>query len=311
MKIWDAVIADAEAAVHTPRRSEVACSSWLRVVPLCFGLMTFASGASAETALEHGAYLVEGIANCGNCHAPQEPSGALPLTPLSGGPAISTPAFTAYPSNITPDQGTGIGGWTAEQVVMALREGRTPDGRVLRPPMPVPFYRGMSDEDAYAIATYVLSRQPVSNKAPSSQYKLPVPASYGPPVGHVAAPPQTDRVAYGSYLGSLGHCMLCHTPLGPEGQRDYAHRLGAGGLVMEGVFGRTVTANITPEEGTGLGHWTDDQIKRALAQGERPDGRRLASPMPVAYLARLKPDDLDALVVWLRSLKPIRNQVTR
>lgn len=311
MKIRDAVIAEAEASFPTPRRSKVACLSWLRVVPVCFGLMTFAPSAPAETALERGAYLVEGIANCGNCHAPQEPSGALPLTALSGGPAIPTPAFTAYPPNITPDQGTGIGGWTAEQVATALREGRTPDGRVLRPPMPVPFYRGMSDEDAHAIATYVLSRQPVSNKAPPSQYKLPVPVSYGPPVGHVVAPPQTDRVAYGSYLGSLGHCMLCHTPLGPDGQRDYAHRLGAGGLVMEGVFGRNVTANITPDQRTGLGEWTDQQIKRALTEGERPDGRRLASPMPVAYLARLKPDDLNALVVWLRSLKPIRNQVTR
>jgi mono/diheme cytochrome c family protein len=283
----------------------------LRIVPVCLGLMGFASSASAEGVLERGAYLVEGIANCGNCHAPQEPSGALPLTPLSGGPAIPTPGFTAYPPNITPDHATGIGGWTPEQIVVALREGRTPDGRVLRPPMPVPFYRGLSDGDAYAIAAYILSREPVSNKVPASQYKTPVPSGYGPPVGHVAAPSETDPVAYGSYLGSLGHCMLCHTPVGPDGQRDYAHRLGAGGLVMEGVFGRTVTANITPDPQTGLGQWTDDQIKHALTQGERPDGRRLASPMPVAYLARLQPGDLDALVMWLRSLKPVRNQVSR
>jgi mono/diheme cytochrome c family protein len=267
--------------------------------------------AGAETPLERGAYLVEGIGNCGNCHAPQEPSGAVPLTPLSGGPAITTPVFIAYPPNITPDPQDGIGAWTEDQLVTALREGHTPDGRTLRPPMPVPFYRSMSDEDARAIATYVLSRPAVAGKSPPSHYKIPTPAGYGPPLGPVAAPPREDRVAYGAYLGSMGHCMLCHTPLGADGQRDFAHRLGAGGLVMEGVFNRVVTANITPDPATGLGAWSDAEINRTLTTGERPDGRRLASPMPVAYLARMTQDDRDALIAWLRSLRPVVNQVER
>jgi mono/diheme cytochrome c family protein len=265
--------------------------------------------AAAETPLERGEYLVEGIANCGNCHAPQAPSGAVPLTLPSGGPAITTRAFTAYPPNITPDRETGIGAWTADQVVTALRDGRTPDGRVLRPPMPVPFYRSMSDEDAYAIATYLLSRPAVASKSPPSQYKIPVPAGYGPPIGHIVAPPREDKVAYGAYLGSMGHCMLCHTPLGADGQRDYVHRLGAGGLVMEGVFNRVLSANITPDQATGIGTWSDKDIARALTTGERPDGRRLASPMPIAYLARLTPEDKTALIAWLRSLQPIANKV--
>ncbi len=103
--------------------------------------------------------------------------------------------------------------------------------------------------------------------------------------------------------------MLCHTPLGAEGQRDYAHRLGAGGLVMDGVFGHVVSANITPDQQTGIGRWTDAEIDRALTTGERPDGRRLASPMPVAYLARMTPQDRGALIVWLRSLSPVVNKV--
>ena len=103
--------------------------------------------------------------------------------------------------------------------------------------------------------------------------------------------------------------MLCHTPIGPNGQRDYAHWSGAGGLVMDGVFGHIVTANITPDRQTGIGSWTDQQIAQALTIGERPDGRRLASPMPVAYLARLTPDDTSALIAWLRALPPIVNKV--
>ena len=267
-----------------------------------------AAAAFAEQTADRGAYLVEGIANCGNCHAPQEPSGALPLTPLSGGPAISTPGFTAYPPNITPHPEDGIGTWTAAQVVTALREGFTPDGRVLRPPMPVPFYRSMSDDDAFAIATYLLSRVAVPGQAPRSRYKVPTPTGYGPPVGHVSAPPREATAAYGAYLGSMGHCMLCHTPLGADGQRDYLHRMGAGGLVMEGVFGRAVSANITSDRASGIGGWSDADIARALT-GERPDGRRLASPMPTAYLARLTQDDRAALVAWLRTLPPIANKV--
>ncbi len=226
--------------------------------------------------MERGAYLVEGIANCGNCHAPQEPSGAVPFTPLSGGPAISSPVFTAYPPNITPDRETGIGGWTEDQLITALREGHTPAGTTLRPPMPVPFYRVMSDDDAHAIAAYILSRQPVSHRSPPPQYKFAAPASYGPPVGHVAAPTRGATIAYGAYLASMGHCMLCHTPVGPDGQRDYAHQLGAGGLAMDGSFGHIVSANITPDKETGIGTWSDADITRVLTTGERPDGRRLA-----------------------------------
>jgi mono/diheme cytochrome c family protein len=284
-----------------------------RCLVVCFLLVLSAAARSvlAETPLERGAYLVEGIANCGNCHAPQEPSGAVPLTSLSGGPAIVSRVFTAYPPNITPDRESGIGTWTEDQLVIALREGRTPDGRTLRPPMPVAFYRGISDGDIHAIAAYVLSRRPVAGKAPQSHYKGPAPASFGPPVGTVAAPSPADKVAYGAYLGAMGHCMLCHTPLGADGQRDYAHRLGGGGLVMDGVFGQIVTANITPDAATGIGAWSDAEIARALTRGERPDGRPLASPMPVAYLARLSTYDLTALIAWLRSLPPVADKVDR
>jgi mono/diheme cytochrome c family protein len=219
--------------------------------------------------------------------------------------------FNVHPPNITPDRETGIGSWTEDQVVIALREGRTPDGHVLRPPMPVPFYRSMSDEDAHAIAAYLLSRPAVAHQSPPPQYKIAAPVGYGPPVEGVVAPPHGDLIAYGAYLGSIGHCMLCHTPLGANGQRDYEHRMGAGGMVLDGVFGEIVTPNITPDRETGIGAWSDADISRVLTTGERPDGRRLASPMPIAYLARLTPDDRAALVAWLRALRPVAHKVDR
>jgi hypothetical protein len=78
---------------------------------------------------------------------------------------------------------------------------------------------------------------------------------------------------------------------------------------MDGNFGHVVSANITTDKATGIGNWTDAEIGHALTTGLRPDGRRLAAPMPVPYLARLCPDDLAALIAWLRSLQPIVNKV--
>jgi mono/diheme cytochrome c family protein len=77
------------------------------------GVATLALGwigaASAETAVERGKYLVEGVVGCGNCHTPKGPNGPVRDRALSGGPPVVEPVFTAYPSNITPDRETGIG----------------------------------------------------------------------------------------------------------------------------------------------------------------------------------------------------------
>jgi mono/diheme cytochrome c family protein len=263
--------------------------------------------AAAETLLQRGEYLVNGIANCGNCHSPQEPDGTVAGPPLSGGKALLSPAFTAYPPNLTPDADTGLGKWTEEQIVTSLREGRTPGGGMLRPPMPIAFYRGMSDRDARAIAVYLRSLTPVTSMVPPSQYRQPVPTSYGGPVGDIAEPDRTDKVGYGRYLAQLGHCMLCHTPRDATGHLDTEHRNGGGGTVLSGPFGEIVTPNITPDGKTGIGGWSDQQIRDALTKGLRPDGSLLASPMPWRYLATMNTADIDAIIAWLHTLRPVAN----
>ena len=264
-----------------------------------------APSAIAETLLERGDYLVNGIANCGNCHSLHNPDGTLSGPALAGGDAIFGPGFTAYPPNLTPDRHTGLGGWTENQIVTALREGRTPTGRVIRPPMPVAFYRTMSDRDAHAIAAYLRSLTPVEHAVPASHYDPPLPSGYGPAVGSVPEPDHDGGVAYGSYLVRMGHCMLCHTPLDAQGRPDVAHRSGAGGLVLRGAFGAIVAPNITPDVTSGIGGWTDQQIKDALIRGMRPDGSLLAPPMPWRYLATMRGQDIDAIVAYLRTLQPI------
>jgi mono/diheme cytochrome c family protein len=111
--------------------------------------------------------------------------------------------------------------------------------------------------------------------------------------------PRDDRLTYGAYLsGPLGHCIECHSPMGPKGP-DRENQLGAGGLAFHGPWGTSYSANITP---AGLSGWSDADIKTAIAQGRRADGSRLLPPMPAGYYSRVSDADLDAIVAYLRSL---------
>ena len=169
--------------------------------------------------------------------------------------------------------------------------------------MPIPLYRSLSDEDVHAIVAYIRSVPPVVNKVPKSEYRIPLPPAYGPPIAAVVAtPPRTDKVAYGAYLaGPLGHCIECHSKPGPNGAPDFVNNLGAGGMNFHGPWGTTVARNITP---TGIGTWSDADIRRAITAGVRPDGERLKPPMAYGYYKNILPEDLDAIVAYLRTLKP-------
>jgi mono/diheme cytochrome c family protein len=276
-----------------------------------FGLsMAFSVAALGETPAERGAYLVTTIAACGNCHTPKNPDGSEQKDKtLAGGFVFELPPFTAVAPNITPDTDTGIGRWTDQQIARAIREGVRPNGTVIGPPMPVEFYSKIADRDVAAIVAYLRTVVPVRNAVAKSVYRMKLPESWGNAAGDPDPPPRTDRVAYGAYLaGPMGHCMECHTPMRADGMgRDLA-RAGAGGVPIPGPTGLVVPPNITPDKETGIGRWTDGEIKRAITRGVSRDGRKLSPPMPFAYYARMTLRDLDAVVAHLRVLKPLPAQ---
>lgn len=262
------------------------------------------AGARAETPVERGRYLVETIGGCGNCHTPLGARGPDRSKHLAGGFVFKEKPFTAYSSNITQDKATGIGSWTDAQIARAIREGIRPDGTLIGPPMPFELYRRISDTDIKAIVAYLRTIKPIKNKVTKSVYRMPLPKSYGPPVGKVADVPRSDKVAYGAYLaGPVGHCVECHTPM-VRGHRDWS-RTGLGGQPFHGPWGVSVAANLTPDKETGLGDWTDAQIKRAIQQGISKDGRKLNPPMGYGYYRGIKPADMNAIVAYLRALKPL------
>jgi mono/diheme cytochrome c family protein len=265
--------------------------------------------ASAQSPGERGRYLVEVLGACGNCHTPKGPEGDLPGTHLAGGFQLDDVFGTWITPNITPDPETGIGRWTDEEVIRAVREGRGRDGKTLGPPMPFSLYRRLADSDVTAMVAYLRTVAPVRNAVPRSRYTIPLPPSYGPPVGSVPDPPRQDPVNYGEYLaGPLMHCVECHTPLLPEGRPD-PRRLGAGGFAFRGPWGVSYSANLTSDRETGLGAWQDGEIIAAL-YGARRGGGRVLPPMPTQHYSQgIAEPDLRALLAYLRSLPPIRNRV--
>jgi len=169
-------------------------------------------------------------------------------------------------------------------------------------------YRQLSDKDATAIAAYLLSVPPVRDSLQKSQYKTPL-TEYGPPVTHVDAPSPEDKVAYGGYLVTIGHCVLCHTPPG-DGKPFNMDLAFAGGREFPAAagIGPSVSRNITSDPDQGLGKWSDNDIKNAITKAVRPDGTKLAGPMPYDWYGKITPADLDAIVAFMRTIKPVKNQ---
>ena len=263
------------------------------------GLLCMRS-ALAETPLERGTYLVRGIAACGNCHTPKGPEGDLPGMELAGMIYKDSEGKVIYQlPNITPDPETGVGDWTDEQLVVAIRQGIRPDGTVMEGIMPFELYRRLSDADVHAIVAYIRSVPAVRNEIPRPQMGEPISAANGASTLTVASVSRDDLVAYGAYLaGPVGHCVECHTP-GSHGKVDYANNLGAGGRIFAGPWGESVSLNLTP---TGLSRWTDDELKTMISTGVRPDGSPMLPPMGYSYYAKISDTDLDAIVAYLRSL---------
>lgn len=276
----------------------------LALASLTLALIALSPPIQAQTALQRGKTLMEGIVACGNCHLARGPQGQ-PLFDkgLSGGMPFDEPVFKAFASNITPDKATGIGNWTDAQLVKAIREGVRPDGRIIGPPMPIEFYRHLSDTDVAAIVAYLRAQPAVRNEVPKSSYQIPLPPSYGPPLKAVKSPPASDKLKYGEYLARIGHCMECHTPRDERGM-PVASRFGAGGMEFKGPWGISVSRNLTSHE-SGLKSWSDAQIAKAIREGVDRQGQPYKPPMAFPFYKNISDADMSALIAYLRTLPPV------
>jgi len=273
----------------------------------CFCSMSVA--LASEDLLEHGRYVFY-AAGCVSCHTSDQL--------MAGGRPVVTPFGTFYPPNITPHREYGIGAWSREDFVRALREGLSPQSEHYYPAFPYTSYTKMTRQDMQALYAYLMTL-PVSSRE-IQPHKLHWPFDSRPMIAHWKASrftegefsvdleesPEWNRGAY--LADALGHCNECHTPrdyLGaPRGDRHLAG-------TCKGPDGRLVP-NITSDRETGIGDWTCEQLMIFLRTGKRPDGTFTDSLMAEVLgtsCMRLTAYDLHSLAIYLQSLPPIHNDL--
>lgn len=284
---------------------------------LCFGLFGAAPSSADEGASEQvreGEYLLR-AGGCVSCHTGEADDAPF----LAGGRAIETPVGTFYGPNITPDPETGIGGWSERDFERALRHGRSPTGRHYYPAFPYVAYTRMRSGDVAALWAYLQTVEPVQrdNRSPELQWF----ARFRPGVAvwkflhfrPVSFEPDADASAEwnrGAYLSSaLTHCAECHSPRtltgGIKPGLRYAGARMAGG---------DTAPNITPDRETGIGSWSGRHLMRYLDLGMDPEGDFAGGAMGDVIsegTSFLTDSDRRALVVYFRSLEPIRYELPR
>lgn len=283
----------------TPRLIQPIALSLLALV-LCAGM-----GASlAQGSARNGQYLAK-AAGCVGCHTDSKPGSVA----FAGGRALDTPFGTFYGPNITPHRETGLGTWSEQDFRRAMRSGERRDGSHYYPAFPYPSFSGMADADMRDLWAYLRSLPPTNQANRAHQLRFPFGWRFlltfwkwlfFTPGPALAAAPTGVTVSRGSYLaGALGHCGECHTPRnilgGPKPERALA-----GAKLAEGR-----TPNLTP---TRLKKWTDADLTKFLQTGLNPEGDVAAESMSEVVMnstSQLTPDDLAAVVAYLRSLREL------
>jgi mono/diheme cytochrome c family protein len=274
----------------------------IRLLTLSIATLAFVGGACADTPVERGAYLVNTIMTCGNCHSPKGPPDVVAGKDFSVGLRFDEPPFDVTAPNITPDKATGIGAWSDDDVKKLLRTGLRPSGVPIAAVMPTGFYDIITDGDMDAIVAYLRTIKPVSNKVPDPIYKMPASRQVFPGAETPYTPAMAnDPMKKGFYLATIGHCMECHTPM-DKGHVDFENSLAKGGRDFPGPWGVSISRNITSSKTKGIGGWTDAEIKRAITTGIDKDGNKLKGPMGYQYYAHMTDADLDAVIAWVRTL---------
>src|SRR5688572_3701383 len=150
---------------------------------------TAATAKTPEERIAQGEHLTT-IAGCNDCHTPGGLYGAPDMSRMLSGSELgwTGPWGTSYPANLTPDQATGIGHYSEDDIVAALRTGHKKDGSPVLPPMPWPIYANLTDEDAYAIAGFLKTIPPVVHAVP----KILQPGTKAPAALVFPPPPAWD-----------------------------------------------------------------------------------------------------------------------
>jgi hypothetical protein len=158
-----------------------------------------------------------------------------------------------------------------------------------------------------ALLAFLYFMPPFDSTAPDEYIRRERGAA--PPVDQIKDPAARLIAERGRYLVMTSGCAGCHVTPGPRGP-DYDRYLAGGIRIVHRQAGSAVASNLTPDADTGLGKWTDEEIKLLLRSGIQPDGRQVFHRhMPWPTLSRWSEEDRHAVVVYLRTIKAIRHRI--
>lgn len=279
------------------RIAALAAATFLSAVP------ALAQQQDDPALVARGAYVAK-AADCMPCHTGDK------TKPFAGGLALNTPFGAIYSPNITSDRATGIGLWTYDAFVNAVRNGIRKDGAYLYPAMPFDAYTEITDDDMKALWAYVRSLPPIPNTPPQNALEFP----FNVRLGMLAwrelffdegrfAPTAGKSEAWnrGAYLvNALGHCGDCHTPRNLMGAtRAKAAFLGAD---VDGFWAPDIATAALRKNG-----WTPETLANFFATGSAPGKTSVFGPMAEVVhdsVSKLTDADRAAIVTYLFDAPP-------
>ncbi|MGB5949238.1 MAG: c-type cytochrome [Parvibaculum sp.] len=269
-----------------------------------------------------GDYLFNHELACTGCHTPEiEPhrySRVFDKARIAAGRHMGgVPAFPTEVNapNLTP---AALGDWTDGEIYRAIVSGVDRTGRPLFPVMPYPFYRSLDPEDVKAVIAYLrtLPPEPVTLAPVELPMPLPifmrlVPADPTPQ----SRPDPKDEVAYGKYLAFAGSCFECHTKRNERGEPVGTPFAGGNEFPIPGG-GVARSANITPDEETGIGGWSREafiarfrNMSPESADKITPGPQDVDTEMPWTAYSGMKDEDLGAIYAYLRTVAPAKGKI--
>ena len=253
--------------------------------------------------INRGEYLAR-AGDCVACHT--VPNGK----PFAGGRPMPTPFGDLYVPNITPDDETGIGRWTADDFFRMMRKGLSRDGTLLYPAMPFASYTKVTREDSDAIYAYLMSVPPVKQANRPHELRFPFNKRelligwrtlYFTEGEYVPDPKQSAQWNRGAYLvQGLGHCSMCHTAVNVLGGSSESAAFEGGMIPNQNWYAPSLTSN----REAGLGDWDIKDIVDLLQTGASRRATVYGPMAEVTYnsLQYLSDEDVLAMAVYLKAL---------
>lgn len=262
--------------------------------------------------IKRGEYLTK-AGDCIACHTNSPEKGI----PFAGGLPMQTPFGAIYAPNITPDKETGLGNWTDEQFIKAMRTGISPTGKHYYPAFPYLYFNKVTTDDLKAIKAYLDSIPPIHQVNRKNTLVWPfnwrflqsgwrllffTPVKTGPFVPDLNQSPQWNRGAY--LVEGLGHCAMCHTPSYYLISEKYP--LGAPKLKYH-LTGAKIQGYLAPNiSKMNISTISDQELLQVFTHNRMIGGGNVEGPMLEANQNSLKyltQPDLLAIITYLKSVE--------